>query len=62
MGYSWPGNIRELQHTIEKTVILSETAVIKPEDLYLRSVAELKNLDSIATIEEMEEKDDASGS
>ncbi len=56
MGYSWPGNIRELQNTIEKTVILSETAVIKPEDLYLRSVAELKNLDSIATIEEMEEK------
>ena len=56
MGYSWPGNIRELQNTIEKAVILSETAVIKPEDLYLRPVAEIKNLDSIATIEEMEEK------
>jgi len=56
MDYSWPGNIRELQNTIEKAVILSETAVIKPEDLYLRSVAELKNLNSISTIEEMEEK------
>jgi len=56
MDYSWPGSIRELQNTIEKAVILSETAVIKPEDLYLRSVAELKNLNSISTIEEMEEK------
>jgi len=25
-----PGNIRELQHTIEKAVILSESAVINP--------------------------------
>ncbi|HDZ40153.1 MAG TPA: sigma-54-dependent Fis family transcriptional regulator [Bacteroidetes bacterium] len=34
-GYDWPGNIRELQHTIEKAVILSEGNVIKPEDLML---------------------------
>jgi len=56
MNYSWPGNIRELQNTIEKAVILCETAVIKPEDLYLRPVKEIKNLDPIATIEEMEER------
>lgn len=34
-GYDWPGNIRELQHTIEKAVILSEEAIIRPEDLML---------------------------
>ena len=36
LKYSWPGNIRELQHTIEKAVILSESNVLKPDDLYLR--------------------------
>jgi DNA-binding NtrC family response regulator len=56
MEYSWPGNIRELQNTIEKAVILSESSVIKPEDLYLRPAPEIKNLDSITTLEEMEEK------
>jgi DNA-binding NtrC family response regulator len=56
MEYSWPGNIRELQNTIEKAVILSETPVIKPGDLYLHPVSEIKNLDSIDTLEEMEEK------
>ncbi len=34
--YDWPGNIRELQHTVEKAVILSEGNVIKPEDLMLK--------------------------
>jgi DNA-binding NtrC family response regulator len=32
----WSGNIRELSHTIEKAVILSEGQVLKPEDLYLK--------------------------
>ena len=35
-GYEWPGNIRELQHTIEKAVILTESNLIKPEDLMLK--------------------------
>ncbi len=35
-GYDWPGNIRELQHTIEKAVILSEGNLIKPDDLMLK--------------------------
>jgi DNA-binding NtrC family response regulator len=56
MEYSWPGNIRELQNTIEKAVILSESSVIKSEDLYLRPAQEIKSLDSITTLEEMEEK------
>lgn len=56
MSYSWPGNIRELQNTIEKAVILSETTVIKPEDLYLKPVREISNLDPVTTLEEMEER------
>lgn len=37
MHYNWPGNIRELQHTIERVVILSEGQVVKPEDFLLNS-------------------------
>jgi DNA-binding NtrC family response regulator len=34
--YSWPGNIRELEHSIEKAVILSEGTIITPDDLFLK--------------------------
>src|SRR6187549_1510493 len=30
--HSWPGNIRELQHSIERAVILSNSNVLQPED------------------------------
>ena len=32
-SHSWSGNIRELQNTVEKAVILSEGTELKPEDL-----------------------------
>lgn len=35
MNYPWPGNIRELKHTIEKAVILCDSETIKQEDLAL---------------------------
>jgi transcriptional regulator with PAS, ATPase and Fis domain len=54
LKYSWPGNIRELQHTIEKAVILSESAVIKPDDLYLRHTGQVNNNGSYTKLEEME--------
>jgi len=38
-AYPWPGNIRELRHTIEKAVILSEGDTLKPGD-FLFSVEE----------------------
>jgi DNA-binding NtrC family response regulator len=54
--YSWPGNIRELQHTIEKAVILSESSILKPEDLYLKQTGSMKNIDSANTLEAMEKQ------
>jgi len=33
--YSWPGNIRELENTIERAVLLADDGIIKPEDLHL---------------------------
>jgi DNA-binding NtrC family response regulator len=56
LNYSWPGNIRELQHTIEKAVILTESSVLKAEDLYLRNTHISENNFSISTLEEMERR------
>jgi DNA-binding NtrC family response regulator len=54
LNYSWPGNIRELQHTIEKAVILSDSEIIKPEDLYLRQAGTSEENFTFRTLEEME--------
>jgi DNA-binding NtrC family response regulator len=54
LEYSWPGNIRELQHTSEKAVILSESLILKPEDLYLKHAGQVKISDPAITLEEME--------
>lgn len=34
--YPWPGNIRELEHTIEKAVILADHPLIQTNDLFLK--------------------------
>jgi DNA-binding NtrC family response regulator len=41
-SYHWPGNIRELKHTVEKAVILCENHFLKPEDLYLFTAGMIK--------------------
>jgi len=33
--YNWPGNIRELQHIIERTVIMSNSNILNPSDFVL---------------------------
>jgi DNA-binding NtrC family response regulator len=56
LKYSWPGNIRELQHTIEKAVILSENYVLKPEDFFMRPILSGKGITLEMTLEEMEKR------
>lgn len=34
--YNWPGNVRELRHAVERAVILTESANLKPEDFNLQ--------------------------
>jgi len=34
--YHWPGNIRELQHSIERAVIMTNHSVLQPEDLFFQ--------------------------
>ena len=33
--HTWPGNIRELQHVLEKAVILNDSGMLRPSDLAL---------------------------
>jgi DNA-binding NtrC family response regulator len=51
--YPWPGNIRELQHTIEKAVILSDNTELKPADFYLQKNAP-PDISSEMTLEKAE--------
>ncbi len=51
--YHWPGNIRELEHTIERTVILSSGKFIHPEELPLSPVPK-KALELPENFEDME--------
>jgi DNA-binding NtrC family response regulator len=53
--YPWPGNIRELQHTIEKSVILCDGNQISPGDLYLNQPHQEVSGESV-TLEEMEKR------
>ncbi|WP_251622013.1 sigma-54-dependent transcriptional regulator [Odoribacter lunatus] len=53
MEYRWPGNIRELQHTIEKAVIMCEGDSIKPSDFFFKTVT-TTFVEKNETLEEME--------
>ncbi len=39
----WPGNIRELQHSIERAVILSNSSVLQPEDFNFNATSGKEN-------------------
>ena len=52
-GHSWPGNIRELQNFIERSVILTEGNILSPPLEGLRQVARLVSGEPI-TMEEAE--------
>ncbi len=52
--YGWPGNIRELLHTVERAVILSEGNVLKPTDFPLNNAVSPKKGTGPVTLEAME--------
>ena len=43
--YTWPGNIRELENTIERAVLMARDDVLKPEDLRLPMNMNFEELD-----------------
>jgi transcriptional regulator with PAS, ATPase and Fis domain len=40
--HTWPGNIRELQHAVERAVIMSDSNVLEPTDFFLSQMDEAK--------------------
>ena len=55
--YHWPGNIRELQHAIERAVIMSDDTSLMPEDFFFlnqRPEAEVSNSEDLFNLDEVE--------
>jgi hypothetical protein len=53
-AYAWPGNIRELNHVIERAVLMAQENVIRPVDLGLQPARiEARPLDEMS-LEEVE--------
>ena len=54
--YVWEGNIRELQHTVEKAVIMAENRDVDVEQLCLQPIAPSPQKAEGSTLEEMERR------
>ena len=55
--YAWPGNIRELQHAVERAVILNEGKVIENAEVLIGSpVTPVASADEPQTLDEMEKR------
>ena len=46
--HNWPGNIRELQHAVERAVIMGESNILQPSDFFLSPVEDNES-DTIST-------------
>lgn len=55
-NHSYPGNVRELQYAIERSVIMSENDTLSSDDLAFSTIEQYPNLDSVRTtnLEELE--------
>ncbi|SFN87536.1 DNA-binding transcriptional response regulator, NtrC family, contains REC, AAA-type ATPase, and a Fis-type DNA-binding domains [Chitinophaga sp. YR627] len=52
--YEWPGNIRELQHAMERAVILSQGKTLMPKDVFVKNPIQEQALNTGYNLEEME--------
>jgi len=56
LSYNWPGNIRELQHSIERSVILSQGKVLTSEDFSFKNSKESAIPSFEGSLEEVESR------
>ncbi len=56
LNYQWPGNIRELEHCIEKAIILAESQKLHPNDFFLQPISPSQQISSSTMkLDEMEQ-------
>lgn len=55
--HNWPGNIRELQHSVERAVIMSESNILQPEDFFLSQLDENNQSNDAENITNLEERE-----
>ena len=55
-AHAWEGNIRELQHTVEKAVIMSDAETIDAAQLLLRPATAVAADNAMSTLEQMERR------
>ncbi len=54
--YYWPGNVRELRHIIERSIILSESDIIKPDNFLVERAGAQIIQPGIQNMEEVEKQ------
>ena len=52
--HTWPGNIRELQHAVERAVIMSESNILQPQDFFLSTMDDKENSDILSASTNLE--------
>jgi len=53
--HNWPGNIRELQHAVERAIIMSESQVLEPNDFFLSQMEDNRSHEIKPTTMNLEE-------
>ncbi len=54
-SHNWPGNIRELQHAVERAVIMSDNNVLMAQDFFLNQKEEPESHDTMVSSTNLEE-------
>jgi two-component system, NtrC family, response regulator HydG len=55
--HTWPGNIRELQHSVERAVIMSESNILQPQDFFLSQLDDNNQFDESEDVTNLEERE-----
>jgi len=55
LDYSWPGNVRQLGHTVERAVLMAQEPVVRASDLGLETVAGSRPAFDEMTLEQVEQ-------
>jgi len=54
-AHQWPGNIRELQHAIERAVIMSDSSTLQPNDFFISQKEEAEGSDNVLNTTNIQE-------